>query len=456
MSPILPIGNNSNSYIMKDIDDVDRIKEMGVVGAGGAGFPSHVKVGGKADLVLVNAAECEPLLHKDKELLDKKTEPFFKGLKTVMAAVGARKGTIGIKEKHRTLIENLKAKLPEDVGICPVADFYPAGDEITLIRETTGKIILPGSLPSSEGIVVMNVESLYNIGMCQPVITKFVNIAGCVENLHTLNVPLGISFEALLEYARPTIQEYIVIEGGPMMGSIVTDLKKVVTKTTAALIVLPVDHVLIKKYTDMASPERVNRIGKSACDQCSFCTELCPRYLLGHPVQPHLAMRSLIFDSSDSEGSQVAPHTLYCCQCNLCSFVACPEGLYPSQVCINKRKQAIAQKVKYEGELSNKPHPMAEYRKIPSSKLKQMLDLNRFTDEGALVSHTFTPATLKLLLQQHIGTPASPLVQINDLVTSGQKIATTGESLGSEIHSPAAGVVVDVTGTHIEIRVDYP
>ena len=145
---------------MNDIDDINRIKEMGVVGAGGAGFPSHIKLGSKADLVLVNAAECEPLLHKDKELLGKKTEPFFKGLKTVMAAVEAKKGIIGIKEKHRTLIEHLKTELPEDIEICPVADFYPAGDEITLIRETTRKIILPGSLPISEGIVVLNVESL--------------------------------------------------------------------------------------------------------------------------------------------------------------------------------------------------------------------------------------------------------------------------------------------------------
>lgn len=433
---------------------VSLIKEMGVVGAGGAGFPSHIKIGSKASLVLVNAAECEPLLHKDKQLLWHKTEAFFKGMNIVMTAVGAEKGIIGIKGKHHALIDHLQCGITEGVEICPVEDFYPAGDEITLIRETTGKIIYPGKLPISEGIIVMNVESLYNIGMQQPVVSKFINIAGCVENLHTLNVPLGISFKALLDYARPTISDYRVLEGGPMMGSIVTDLDKVVTKTTAALIVLPSDHVLIKKYTDMASPERVNRIGKSACDQCTFCTELCPRYLLGHPIQPHKAMRSLTFQRGDSQESLADAHTLYCCQCNLCSFVSCPEALYPSQVCINMRKEAIAQKKTYEGTLSNTPHPIAEYRKTPSSKLKQMLDLNRFTDEGELVNTLFTPNTLKLLLQQHIGTPSSPLVNINDKVTVAQKIATTGEALGSEIHSPANGTVIDVTNTHIEIRVD--
>ena len=77
-------------------------------------------------------------------------------------------------------------------------------------------------------------------------------------------------------------------------------------------------------------------------------------------------MRSLVFHLEDDLESQVEPHTLYCCQCNLCSFVSCPEGLYPSQVCINKRKQVIALKRSYDGELSNTPHPLAEYRKIPS------------------------------------------------------------------------------------------
>ncbi len=436
------------------MDYVSLIKEMGVVGAGGAGFPSHVKVGSKADLVLVNGAECEPLLHKDKQLLTHKSLQFFAGLNIVMKAVGARKGIIGIKEKHNALIASLNTQLPGEVEICPVADFYPAGDEITLIRETTGKIIAPGQLPISQGIIVMNVESLYNIGMQRPVISKYVNIAGCVEKLHTLNVPLGISFRSLLEYARPTITDYAIIEGGPMMGSIVTDLDKVVTKTTAALLVLPKDHVLIKKYTDMASPSRVNRIGKSACDQCTFCTELCPRYLLGHPIQPHKAMRSLVFHCGHDNQSQVESHTLYCCQCNLCSFVSCPEGLYPSQVCINNRKEAITRKVKYEGDFSDGPHPLAEYRKIPSSKLKQMLDLKRFTDSGELVSHVFKSEKLTVLMQQHIGAPASPIVKVNDRVAISQKIATVGDSMGSEIFSPTNGVVISVTPVHIEIRVD--
>lgn len=438
------------------MDSAKRIQEMGVVGAGGAGFPTHIKVRSQANTVLVNAAECEPLLHKDKQLLIHKRETFFKGLTTVMNAVGARQGLIGIKAKHRSIIDRLQADLPVGVKIRPVEDFYPAGDEITLIRETTGKIIAPGALPISQGIIVMNVESLYNIGRERPVTSKFVNIAGCVENLHTLNVPIGISFRELLAYARPTIEQYAVIEGGPMMGSLVHDLDKTVTKTTAALIVMPQDHILVKKYADMASPKKVNAIGKAACDQCSFCTELCPRYLLGHPIQPHKAMRSLVFHRSEAPGQWHEPHTLFCCQCNLCSFVSCPEGLYPSQVCINKRKEAIAAKCTYDGKLAEGPHPMAEFRKTPSGKLKTMLDLKTFTDSGELACHTFMPDRLRILLRQHIGISAQPVVQLNERIVKEQKIASVGEALGSEIHAPANGTVIDITPDHIEIRVEYP
>ncbi|MCG8633933.1 MAG: 4Fe-4S dicluster domain-containing protein [Desulfobacterales bacterium] len=427
------------------------IKEKGVVGAGGAGFPTHVKVGSSAHTVLVNAAECEPLLHKDKQLLFHRTGAFFKGLEMVMAGVQAQKGIIGIKKKHTALIDMLESSLPANVDICRVDDFYPAGDEITLIRETTGTIVPPGELPISRGIVVNNVESLVNIGTDGPVTTKFINLAGDVENRHTLEVPLGVSFADLLAYAKPTLSDYAVIEGGPMMGSIVTDMESVVTKTTAALIVLPKDHVLIRKYTDMASEERVNRIGKAACDQCTFCTELCPRYLLGHPIQPHRAMRSLVFHHSGDQPARPETHALYCCQCNLCSFVSCPEGLYPSQVCINNRKQALAQKAEYEGPLSNQGHPLAQFRKTPSRRLKTMLDLNRFPDTGELTDHSISPESLTLKLQQHIGGPAGPVVSVGESVEKGQKIATMGDALGSEIHSSANGTVTRVDDTCIVI-----
>lgn len=436
------------------MDFVSQVQEKGVVGAGGAGFPSHIKLKAKAEIVLVNAAECEPLLHKDKQILEHFWQPFFAGLLYAVEAVSAEKGIIGIKRKHKKLIEKLRTQLPEKVELCPVDDFYPAGDEITLIKETTGRVVAPGQLPLSQGVVVMNVETLYNIGIDGPVTHTFVNLGGAVENRHTLKVPLGLPYKELLDYARPTIGNYAVIDGGPMMGKMLEEITdQVVTKTSSALLVFPKDHHLINRHRHSGSMPTVNEIGKSACDQCGFCTELCPRYLLGHPIQPHKAMRSLLFQNADEANPQPEAHTLYCCQCNLCSMVSCPEGLYPSQVCIDNRQRSIAQKVKYEGPLDSPPHPLAEYRKTPSKKLKQMLDISSYPDEGPLVEKTFAVKFLRIKLQQHIGAPASPLVTTGDMVQCGQKIASAGENLGSEIHAPAAGEIAEIRNDEIVIKI---
>lgn len=429
---------------------VQKVKDAGVVGAGGAGFPTYVKLSTPAEIVLVNAAECEPLLHKDKELLSKRSEQFFKGLQLLMEQVGAERGIIGIKDKHRELIDTLQQQLIDKVDIVPVQDFYPAGDEITLIYETTGRVVEAGSLPGSQGVAVNNVETICNLGTDQPVTSKFLNFAGEVENPVTVEVPIGVSFQELIDFAKPTIADYAVIEGGPMMGKLVTDFSQPVTKTTAALIVLPKEHILVSKFKTLSSQKQVDRIGKAACDQCLLCTELCPRFLLGHPIQPHLAMRSLLFT-----GSRKTPelHTHYCCECNLCSFISCPEGLSPSMVCIDNKRRARQLQLSYEGRLDSGVHPMRAYRKTPSKKLKIMLDLKRYRDVGPLVDFTHQPKMLKVALQQHIGQPATSIVNVGDLLERGQKIATVGEGLGCELHAPGNGVVKEVTDQYIVMSV---
>ncbi|MBI9091269.1 MAG: 4Fe-4S dicluster domain-containing protein [Desulfobacterium sp.] len=433
------------------MDSVTQIKEHGIVGSGGAGFPTHVKLGSRAEIVIVNAAECEPMLHKDKEILKQRTDTFFRGLTTLITAAGAKTGIIGIKEKHHTLIEMLNKKAGDNIKVIPIRDFYPAGDEITLIYETTGRVIGAGKLPITQGVIVNNVETIYNIGAQKPVTTKFLNFAGEVKNRVTVEVPLGISFRELIDFAEPLIDDFVLLVGGPMMGKLVHDLDEVVTKTTAALILLPPDHILVQRYRVMASESAVNKIGKSACDQCTLCTELCPRYLLGHPVQPHKAMRSLVFMDETGETTEPGTHALSCCECNLCSFVSCPEGLYPSTVTVNTKRKAMLKKLSHEGEPLNQAHALADYRRTPSRRLKSMLDLNRYPDEGPLVAFDPKPTTLKILLHQHIGAPATPLVKEGDLVTVEQKIATPGKNLGAEIHAPVNGRVQRVTDTFIQI-----
>jgi len=233
-----------------------------------------------------------------------------------------------------------------------------------------------------------------------------------------------------------------------MMGRLVDDLAQPISKTTAALIVLPADHILIQRLSGILRQKEVDRIGKAACDQCMICTELCPRYLLGHPIQPHKAMRSLLFTH---EGKEPELHTLYCCECNLCSFISCPEGLSPSMVCIKNKREARNRQLSYDGKIDNTVHPLHAYRRTPSKKLKTMLDLSRYTDLGPLADFSYTPSHLKVLLRQHIGKPASPMVEVGERVKTGQKLATVGQDLGAEIHAPANGTITEITDQWISL-----
>lgn len=159
------------------------IESLGVIGAGGAGFPTYVKLNSKPDTIIMNAAECEPLLHKDMELLHHYSDTVLKGFRTVMQITGAKEGIIGIKNKHPEEIEILKQKIKDDIKIIEIDDVYPAGDEVTLIYMTTQRIVQPGALPISVGCVVQNVETLFNIGISKPVADKFISVAGAVQDL---------------------------------------------------------------------------------------------------------------------------------------------------------------------------------------------------------------------------------------------------------------------------------
>jgi Na+-translocating ferredoxin:NAD+ oxidoreductase RnfC subunit len=431
---------------------VEEIKDCGIVGAGGAGFPSYVKLSSQVEIFIVNAAECEPLLHKDKEILSQKTEVFLKGLKDCIRLVGAKRCIIGIKGKHKNLIKYLESCCDDYIEIFPLGDYYPAGDEILLTYETTGRVVKAGALPISQNVLIHNVETIFNIGKQEPVTTKFITVAGDVKTPVSLEVPIGISFREAIEVAVPNPKEFGVIVGGPMMGCLVDSLEQPVTKTTGALLVFPTDHILIQRYATANSVKKVAAIGRSACDQCSMCTELCPRNLIGHPIQPHKAMRMLSFPVDLPETRAMASHTIFCCECNLCSLVSCPEDLYPAQTCINYKRAVMKEKVPYNGEAHNKPHELINYRKTPIKKIMAKLDLAKFKNYAPLVDFAPCPEQLKVMLTQHIGASAKPLVQTGDRVTARQKIGTVGNNLGAEIHSPMDGSVMEVTERYIVIK----
>lgn len=417
----------------------NRVQELGVVGAGGAGFPTAVKLRAKVDRVIVNAAECEPLLHKDKELLHHMADPMFRGLQAAMTCVGAREGVIGIKGKYSDVIQQIEAKCSGNIRVCPLTDTYPAGDEFILVHDVTGRVIPPGGLPKDVGAVVVNVETLVNIGMDQSVTHKYLTVAGAVKTPVTVRVPVGMAIgEVIAATGGATVSDFGVLLGGVMMAKPAADLAAPVTKTTGAIVVLPSSHKLLQRH--LAKWPQIARIGRSACDQCSFCTELCPRYLLGHPILPHQAMRSLGFTKPHD---QTIAGTMYCCECNLCTMYSCPEDLDPKSVCVEAKPVAREKNLFFHGDPEQvRPHPLAQARRVPISRLIAKLGLSSFKNVGPLTDFDFKPARVTIPLQQHSGAPAIPVVSAGQRVSVGDVLAEPAPGkLGARIHASIGGTV---------------
>ena len=228
---------------------IARVAELGIVGAGGGGFPTAVKLGTPVPLVIANAAECEPLLHKDKELLHHLAEPFLRGMLQAMEMVGAPEGVIGIKEKYHDIIAALQQQVPANIRVASLPDAYPAGDEFILVHVVTGRVIPPGGLPKDANTLVANVETLMNIGLDQPVTHKYLTVAGAVHNPVTLRVPVGITIGEVIEAAGgATVDDFSVLLGGVMMAKPAAGLDVPVTKTTGGIVVLPSSHSLIQRH----------------------------------------------------------------------------------------------------------------------------------------------------------------------------------------------------------------
>ncbi len=425
------------------------IAEAGIVGAGGAGFPTHVKLSGKADTVIINAAECEPLLHKDKEVLRAEADGVIAGLATAMELVGAQRGMIGIKGKYADVIELLRTKLLAGMEIVPLADAYPSGDEFILVYDTVGRIIPPGGIPLVVGAVVMNVETALNVtrSVETPVVEKYVSVAGAVAEPVTLRVPIGITLaECVAAAGGATIPDPHYIVGGVMMGYLEDNHDALVDKTTGGVIVLPSDHVVVRRRRQ--DWQQITRIGRSACDQCSFCTELCPRWLLGHPIEPHRAMRSLEFNLV---GEANVIGTSFCCECNLCSLYSCPEDLDPKNVCRQNKQRLAAEKKRWENPPFNtkRAELHMKNRKAPTGRLMQKLGLKQFRNVGPMVEQLLKTQRVGIKLKQHIGAPCEPVVAKGDQVRKGQVVGQRplqdGKvALGTPVHASMDGVVAEI------------
>lgn len=426
--------------------DLEQVASAGVVGAGGAGFPTHVKLAGRADTLLINAAECEPLLHKDKEVLRDYVDTVLEGTLAAKRLVGAGRAVIGIKEKYHDVRALVESKAPQGIAIAPLADAYPAGDEMILVYDVLGRVVPPGAIPLVVGAVVINVETAYNIALApqQPVTEKFLTIAGAVAEPVTLRVPVGVSLaECIAAAGGATVDDPQYLVGGVMMGYLEDNPQAPVDKTTGGVVVLPSDHLLVRRRRQ--DWKQIARIGRSACDQCSFCTELCPRWLLGHPIEPHRAMRSLGFNLVGQANVQ---GTAFCCECNLCSLYSCPEDLDPKNVCAENKRRLAAAGQRWDNPPFSPERPAHHLanRRAPMKRLMHKLGLAGFRNVGPLRAELLPTERVGIKLKQHIGAPCVPLVGPGAPVRKGQLIgqppATDGKpALGAPVHASIDGVV---------------
>jgi len=431
----------------------DRLRECGVVGAGGAGFPTYVKAQSQVEFVIANGAECEPLIHKDAELMKHFPEGILAGMHSMMDATGAKTGKFGIKTKNAESLEALQRHLhSERIEFVMLGDFYPSGDEYELVYSATGRLIPAAGIPLQVGCVVNNVETLYNVHQAErgvPVTRKFLSVCGAVKQAKSFWAPVGTAFRDLLAAAGgATVPDFGIFVSGIMMGTLTFDLDDVVTKTTGGLIVLPRDHYLMTRRT--RSQAEMNRIGKSACDQCSYCTEFCPRYLLGYEVMPHKVMRSLGFTTTGediwNQWSEL------CCSCGLCTLYACPEDLYPKEACDDGKRSQRAAGLKFVQQRPVEVHPMKEYRRVPLAQLRRRLQVEEYEREAPFDPVEFQPAAVRIKMKQHAGQAAAPVVQEGRKVKRGQVVGRVEDAkLGASVHSSIDGKVRAVTPEAIEI-----
>lgn len=432
----------------------EKIFNAGVVGAGGAGFPTHIKAKSKVEYILANGAECEPLLHKDLELMVNHAPEIVKGMKLMFDSTNAEKGYFGVKSKNARAIEAVEPLLKgSNIEMSYLGDFYPSGDEYELVYHATKRLIPPKGLPLDVGCVVNNVETFFNISNANegvPVTQKFITVTGSVKNPSSFFVPIGTKFSDIIDFVGGSTEiDYGIFVSGLMMGKLTFDKDEVVTKTTAGLILLPKDHYLISRMDRPQSS--MNRIGKSACDQCSYCTEFCPRYLLGYDVQPHKVMRSLGFTTTGEKvWNQYAD---LCCSCGLCSLYACPEDLYPREACDQGKDYLRENNIKFEQTKPLKVHPIKEGRRVPIKQLMKRLNVLEYEHQAPFRNDFNTPETVKIYLKQHVGTTSIACVNEGQNVDKGDLIADveTGK-LGARIHASISGIIKKVNNEYVIIK----
>lgn len=425
-----------------------KLRDAGIAGAGGAGFPAYAKLSEKADTIILNCAECEPLLKLHRQVLAEYAYEILSALSLVATATQAQTVIIALKKTYKDAINAVQAVLDKfkNVKISYLPEVYPAGDEVITIYEATGRVVPPGSIPISVGVTVFNVETALNIYRAvfeeKPVTHKYVTVSGAVKNPITVKAPLGTSFAELIDLAGGALLEnYAVMSGGPMMGSLVNPLDTV-KKTTNGILVFPENHPIVESKKTRISISMKRAMG--TCCQCRACSTTCPRGLLGHPSEPHAFMRS----ATSGDTKDLAPfiNTMFCSGCGLCELYSCPQGLAPRTLITQYKAGLRANGVPIPKDVETKPVDSHRSMKlVPIKRLTARLGLTKYDKPAPMLDTEISPKKLRISMSQNIGAPMAPQVAAGQKISAGECIAKADENaLGLSLHAPIGGTVTDV------------
>jgi len=435
-------------------DIARKIEQAGVVGAGGAGFPTHVKAEARADTVVANYAECEPLVASDSAVISRDPERMLEGLALMRGAVGAARAVVALKRKRKEQVAVLEelARKRGDFALHLLDDVYPAGDEHLLVEEVTGRVVPQGGIPPQVSVVVSNVTTLWRVALSnegRAFTERYVTVVGEVRRPGTLLVPIGTSVDALIEACGGAlVRPFVAVMGGPMMGEITEDEGTPVRKTTTAVIVLPGDSALLRRRRVKLSFSV--RRAMASCMQCMDCTLLCPRYLLGHQLFPHRTMRSVAFWMEAAE-QELACASL-CSECGLCGHFVCPMELSPVLI-YQAIKQDLASKgarLKVRGEATG-PLPERRGRRVPVDRLTARFGLAKYEGSHPVSGSRTEVGSVKIPLKEKWGR-LRPTVSRGAKVTRGTVVAEPeGPGAGARAHASIDGAVTLITEDYLHI-----
>ena len=350
MNTVIDNYGQKRDYMKMSKDKIrEAVKEAGIVGLGGAGFPTHVKLSpkndSKIDYVIVNGAECEPYITSDYRLMMEEPESVVEGLKIVLRLFENAKGVIAVEDNKPDVIEKFKELTAGEprIEVLSLKTKYPQGGERQLIYAVTGRKLNSKKLPADVGCIVNNAATaaaIYKaVARSMPLTHRIVTVTGdAVAEPRNFRVPIGTSFSELAEAAGGfKVQPKKLIIGGPMMGNAMFTLDIPVTKMTNALIAFVKDDAAVQE---------------TACISCGRCYFKCPLNLMPMKLQ--------VLGLNNEDDKFVEMDGMECCGCGCCSYI-CPANRSLTQTIVQTKQRILAKKnVLHEAYELHKEHAANE------------------------------------------------------------------------------------------------